>query len=147
MAWQLTIRSSGRLRVGCAIIMLTRQPPLSSSVRPYQPLVFLGFGAGCRWREGTSSAQRLHVRLGWPARSVAQFPDGRAAGSFKIITLCRSVWVAPFPRRALRAQATTAWLRKHHWSGPRRCVTVRTGTKFHLLRSFTGLTIRSSGRL
>jgi len=28
----ITIRSSGRLRVGCATIILTRQPPLSSSV-------------------------------------------------------------------------------------------------------------------
>ena len=32
----LTTRSSGRLRVGCATIVLTRQPPLSSSVSAHE---------------------------------------------------------------------------------------------------------------
>jgi len=37
----LTIRSSGRLRVGCATIVRLRQPPLSSSVMPQVPAPFL----------------------------------------------------------------------------------------------------------
>jgi len=63
----ITIRSSGRLRVGRATIQLTRQPPLSSSVRLCARLGFLVQVQVCCARVVAFSSRRFRASLGWPA--------------------------------------------------------------------------------
>jgi hypothetical protein len=127
--------------------MFTRQPPLSSGVRLRQ-VRFLGLGAGNRARFAASSCRRLGASLGWPARSVVQFPGWARNRFVKIIPLITNVrCLANTGGARLRAQATTARLRSA--AGYAHVVFVATifGLNLHPLRQLTCLTTRSSGRL
>jgi hypothetical protein len=96
----------------------------------------------------TSSCQRHHGGLGWPARSVVQFPGWARIRFVKIIPLITNVrCLANTGGARLRAQATTARLRSA--AGYAHVVFVATifGLNLRWLRQLTSLTTRSSGRL